>query len=125
MAWANKKPEPKKDQAEHKKHKNEVRDLLLWCQKQEITKGGNWLRMSCKLSSAPADGEKYGVGIWINVMARIQPDSDGTMTQIEEREYGKTWIAVSGQLNAADWNGKNGINTDITIWADAVKLADE
>lgn len=94
---------------------------LLWCFEQAETRGG-FLRMTCKMSSRSADGDGYGKGVYIDVMARIQPDGDGNMTDIPEDDYSGGWIVVDGTIRAADWeteDGKHG--TNLTIWATAVR----
>lgn len=112
---------PKKEEPKQERHDNLADDWLLWCFEQE--QKGDWLRMTCKMSSKPPRGsdEKYGKGFYITVMARIQPDKDGWMTDIEEDDYGKNWIHASGSVIASDWVDKDGnTRTEITIWASQV-----
>lgn len=94
---------------------------LLWCFEQAETKGG-FLRMTCKMSSKSADGDGYGKGVYIDVMARIQPDGDGNMTDIPEDDYSDGWIVVDGTIRAADWESEGGKHgTNLTIWATSVR----
>ena len=94
---------------------------LLWCFEQAETKGG-FLRMTCKMSSRAADGDGYGKGVYIDVMARIQPDDDGNMTDIPEDDYSNGWIVVDGTIRAADWESEGGKHgTNLTIWATSVR----
>jgi len=96
---------------------------LLWCFDQEETKGG-YLRMTCKMSSkAAGDDDGYGNGVYIDVMARIQPDKDGNMTDIPEDDYSGGWIMVDGRIRASDWVSKDGkkSGTKLTIWASTVR----
>ena len=94
---------------------------LLWCFEQSETKGG-FLRMTCKMSSRAADGDGYGKGVYIDVMARIQPDDDGNMTDIPEDDYSNGWIVVDGTIRAADWESEGGKHgTNLTIWATSVR----
>ncbi len=94
---------------------------LLWCFEQSETKGG-FLRMTCKMSSRAADGDGYGKGVYIDVMARIQPDDDGNMTDIPEDDYSNGWIVVDGTIRAADWESEGGKHgTNLTIWATKVR----
>lgn len=95
---------------------------LLWCFEQAEAGAGQYLRMTCKMSSRSAEGEGYGKGVYIDVMARIQPDGEGNMTDIPEDDYSNGWIVVDGTIRANDWEsdgGKNG--TNLTIWATAVR----
>jgi hypothetical protein len=93
---------------------------LLWCFEQAETKGG-FLRMTCKMSSRSADGDGYGKGVYIDVMARIQPDENGDMTDIPEDDYSGGWIVVDGSIRAADWESDGKHGTDLTIWATSVR----
>lgn len=122
MAWSKAKPvKGKAAEAaqERPQHAMRADDWHLFCFEAEDT--GDWLRMRCKLSSKAADGEKYGKGVRLTVMARIRcQKTEGDLTTIPEGSYVNCWITVDGRLTASDWKGKNGIQTDITIFADKV-----
>lgn len=78
-----------------------------------------WYKFNAKMNSKPLDGEKYGAGVFITIMAK----SDSCM--IEDAVTGENqWLLVSGQLNAADYQTKDGLKgTGLTLWADTIAVA--
>lgn len=120
MAWSN--TSKKQQDSDRPAPANEVRDLLLWCFEQTVK--GDFVRLSCKLSSKADKGhpDTYGQGLRCSVMARIaNPNDKSPLCRIEEGDYSKGWIHVSGNLAAADWTDKQGqTQTDLTVWATAV-----
>lgn len=97
---------------------NVCTDFLLFVFSVTELKNG-WYRFSAKLNSKPLDGEKYGTGINLTIMAK----SDSCL--IEDDVTGENqWVKVSGTLNAADYKTKDGLTgTGLTLWADRINLA--
>lgn len=120
MAWGKK--EPAKSSAKKADHPRMIcTDWLLYCFKALQTNSSNYLRMSCKIHAGKDEDGNYNPGIPVTVMARIQPDGDGKMTDILERDYDKTWIHVDGRLATDTYINKDGNPcTTIVIWADKV-----
>lgn len=97
---------------------NVCTDFLLFVFSVTELKGG-WYRFNAKMNSKPLDGEKYGTGVFITIMAK----SDTCV--IDDDVTGENqWVKVSGTLNAADYQTKDGLKgTGLTLWADIIKLS--
>lgn len=111
--------------AEQPKTKPTVQDWMLFVFKQHEIKDANtgevkYIKFECKMSSKPAEGNKYGAGMMMSVMAKVSGDHQ---TQINPDDYTKKWILVTGGIQLTDNINNNITYTNITIWADSVRIA--
>ena len=102
-----------------------VSDWLLFVFDQHEVKDAQtgevkFIKFNCKLSSKPAEGQKYGQGLNLSVMARVSGDRQ---TDIQPDDYTHKWILVNGGIQLEDRKHDAGTWTNITVWADSVKIA--
>lgn len=122
MAWNT----TKKQDAPKENKRPTVSGWLLFVFGQNEIKDANsgeikYIRFNCKMSSKPAEGEKYGAGMLLSVMAAVSGDRQ---TKIDPADYTHKWIMVDGGIQLEDRKDRNGSTfTNITVWADSVKLA--
>lgn len=126
MAWTNSNGGKQAAKTDRKYPKQQCTDWLLYCFGQQVSKSGCYLIMNCKIHTGKLPDGNYAPSISVTVMARIQPDQDGHMTQIEERDYAKTWIRVDGQMSTDTYQDKNGVwHAQLQMWASAVRLSED
>lgn len=102
-----------------------VQDWLLFVFDQHEVKDAQtgevkFIKFNAKLSSKPAEGQKYGQGLTLTVMARVSGDRQ---TDINPDDYTHKWILVTGGIQLEDRKNDAGTWTNITVWADSVKIA--
>ena len=103
-----------------------VTDWQLFVFKQSVIKDANtgadkFVKLECKMSSKPAEGDKYGAGVIMAVMLSVSGNRE---TKCEPGDYTHKWIRVTGRISASDNTGRNGNKyTNLTVWADEMHEA--
>ena len=125
MAWS-KNTTKKAEKADRKRPEMYCRDWLLYCFGVHHKEGSSYVFLDCKVHAGKLDDGSYAPSIPVTVIARIEPDSDGKQTEIEERDYSRSWIRVDGQMSTDTYNAKDGSYvTKLQLWATKVKASEE
>lgn len=103
-----------------------VTDWQLFVFRQTMIKDANtgadkFVKLECKMSSKPAEGDKYGAGVIMTVMLSVSGNRE---TKCEPGDYTHKWIRVTGRISASDNTDRNGNKyTNLTVWADEMHEA--
>lgn len=103
---------------ETKRISSEVKNLLLYV--FEITESKNgWLIIRAKMSSKPVEGEKYGKGITVNLLAKIEE------CMIDD-DFDEGWVRVDGTISAEDWKSSKGSSgTQLKVIASKIAVSEK
>lgn len=104
---------------ESKRISSEVKNLLLYVFEINESKNKDWLIIRAKMSSKPVEGEKYGKGITVNLLAKI----DECMI---DDDLDKGWVRVDGTISAEDWKSSKGSSgTQLKVIASKIAVSDK
>lgn len=112
----------KKDKAPAKSGttiRSEVKNLLLYIFEIKESKSGEFLLIRAKMSSKPVEGEKYGKGINVNLMAKIAD------ALIDDDVDEGMWVRVDGTIGAEDWKSKNSSGTQLNVYATKISVSEK
>lgn len=102
---------------ESKRISSEVKNLLLYVFEITENKTGEWLIIRAKMSSKPVEGEKYGKGINVNLLAKINEC-------LIDDDFDEGWIRVDGTISAEDWKSSKGSSgTQLKVIASKIAVS--
>lgn len=104
---------------ETKRISSEVKNLLLYVFEITESKNKDWLIIRAKMNSKPVEGEKYGKGITVNLLAKIEEC-------IIDDDFDEGWCRVDGTISAEDWKSSKGSSgTQLKVIATKIAVSEK